>query len=143
MSVICSIHKEYKTARARVPVEADRYCGTGMALDTLVFFSTSGLSRHLRSPQWSSMILFHRLLSSTIFLFSLTIFMSQTLCPHHSIHPPYPRSSSFHGWFHVFYLPTSMFQWSSSSMDKPLQSSFCHFAQYICHSNCSLYALIF
>ena len=42
----------------------------------------------------------------------------------HSVH----RSSSFSGWFQVYYLPAGMFNLSSFNMPKPLQLSFCHFA---------------
>ena len=48
-----------------------------------------GLSRHLGSPQWPSMLPFHRLMSTTIFLSRPTIFMTL-----HSIHPPCPWSPS-------------------------------------------------
>ena len=62
------------------------------------------------------------------------------LCPQH------PSTLSlfflFFRRFHIHYLHTVMFQWSSSNVPKQLQSSFCDFARYICHSDGSSYVFL-
>ena len=53
----------------------------GSSPSSSVIRHLSFLSRHLVSPQWSSMVLCHRLLSSAIFLSVATIFMSLSTAP--------------------------------------------------------------
>ena len=88
---------------------------------TLFFFYSSGLSRHRRSLQWSSVVLRPRLLSSAIFISSPTIIC---LCLLH----PSTLSSVFLLFRCVSYplSACSMFEWSSFNRPKPLQSSSCH-----------------
>ena len=53
-----------------------------------------------------------------------------------SVHTIRPNCLQSPSWcFQVHYLHTSMVQWSSSRIPKPLHSSFCHTAWYIFHSD--------
>ena len=76
---------------------------------------------HLGSPQWLSMVLRHRLLSSAIFFPSATIFRSLSTAACHVVFglPLLLSLSRF--------MPTTILLWSSSDLPKLLHLSFCHF----------------